>query len=260
MSVSNPSQSKQKPSLFQAILSIAFTLLVIGVLFVGVILVMSPAGQTLAQNLSWLFAADSVQLWWYVTRAAGIIAYLLLWFSMVLGLAVTSKYLDQLLDRMFTYDFHEFISLLSIGFVLLHIVVLSLDRYLPYTAAQMLIPFLSPYRPLWVGIGVIAFYVTLLVTITFYLKRRIGMRTFRVIHVLSLLGYLGATLHGLYAGTDAALPAMQLVYQGTGLTVLFLTVFWLVLVSLRKRTAQRPAPAPAGRRKGQAGMRSSLIK
>jgi predicted ferric reductase len=261
MSAANPSQSKQIPSLLRSIISVVFTLLVIGVLFLGVILVMSPAGQTLAQNLNWLFAANTVQLWWYVTRAAGIIAYLLLWFSMVLGLAVTSKYLDQLLDRMFTYDFHQFISQLSIAFVLLHIVVLSLDRYLPYTAAQILIPFLSPYRPVWVGIGVIAFYVTLLVTITFYLRSRIGMRAFRAIHVFSLLGYLGATLHGLYAGTDAVLPAMQLVYQGTSLTVLFLTVFWLVLAALRKRTAQRQtAPISVGRQKSQAGMRSSMIK
>jgi hypothetical protein len=75
-----------------------------------------------------------------------------------------------------------------------------------------------------------------------------------------ILGYLGATLHGLYAGTDAVLPTMQLVYQGTGLTVLFLTVFWLVLVALRKRTAQRPAPDPGKRRNSQAGMRSSLVK
>ncbi|MGD0612982.1 MAG: hypothetical protein ABSB41_15905 [Anaerolineales bacterium] len=260
MSEANSSQSKLKPSLLVSIFSVVCTLLVIGVLFLGVIVIMSPAGQTLAQNLNWLFAANSIQLWWYVTRAAGIIAYLLLWFSMVLGLAVTSKYLDQLLDRMFTYDFHQFISLLSIGFIVLHIVVLSLDRYLPYSVAQILIPFLSPYRPIWVGIGVIAFYLTLLVTITFYLKRRIGMRAFRAIHVLSLLGYLGATLHGLYAGTDAVLPAMQLVYKGTGLTVLFLTVFWLIMVALRKRTAPRPSPATVVRKKGQAGMRSSIIK
>ena len=77
---------------------------------------MTPAGQSLGSYLRFLFALDSVQIWWYVTRASGIIAYLLLWFSTILGLAVTSKYLDGMLDRLFTYDFHEFISLLSVGF------------------------------------------------------------------------------------------------------------------------------------------------
>jgi len=256
MSVSSPSQSKPNPSLLWSILSVLTTLVVIGVLFLVVILAMSPAGQTLVQGMNWLFAGSSIQLWWYVTRAAGIVAYLLLWFSMILGLAVTSKYLDGLLDRMFTYDFHQFISLLSLVFVGLHILVLSLDRYLPYSALQILVPFLSPYRPAWVGIGVLSFYAILLVTITFYLRKRIGMQAFRAIHVLSLLGYLGATLHGIYAGTDSVLPAMKLVYEGTGLTVLFFTVFWLVLAAMRKRVPPRKVLVQAPRSKSQAGMRS----
>jgi predicted ferric reductase len=195
--------------------------------------------------LNGLFSLDSVQLWWYVTRSAGIIAYLLLWFSTAWGLAVPSKLLDPLLDRTFTFDFHQFISLLSIGFMVLHILVLTLDRYLPYSAWQILIPFLSPYRPLWVGIGVIAFYLILLVTVTFYLRSRIGMRAFRAIHILSLAGYLGATLHGLYAGTDSVLPVMQLLYQGTGLVIIFLTVYWLFLKLTQKREARRPEVKPS---------------
>jgi predicted ferric reductase len=195
--------------------------------------------------LNGLFSLDSVQLWWYITRSAGIIAYLLLWFSTAWGLAVPSKLLDPLLDRTFTFDFHQFISLLSIGFMVLHILVLTLDRYLPYSAWQILIPFLSPYRPLWVGIGVIAFYLILLVTVTFYLRSRIGMRAFRAIHILSLAGYLGATLHGLYAGTDSVLPVMQLLYQGTGLVIIFLTVYWLFLKLTQKREARRPEVKPS---------------
>jgi hypothetical protein len=102
--------------------------------------------------------------------------------------------------------------LLSIVFILLHVGVLAVDRYLPYSAWQILVPFLSPYRPFWVGIGVLAFYITLLVTVTFYLRNRIGMRLFRLIHVLSLVGYLGVTLHGLYAGTDRPTAAILPIY------------------------------------------------
>jgi predicted ferric reductase len=103
---------------------------------------------------------------------------------------------------------------------------------------QILIPFLSPYRPFWVGLGVIAFYITLLVTVTFYLRSKIGMKTFRSLHVLSLLGYLGVTFHGLFAGTDAPLIAMQLMYKGTVLVVVFLTVYWLVQKYLLNREAK----------------------
>jgi len=235
----------EPPSSWRTIISVFATLVVLVLILLGALFSLTPSGQATGKWFSWMFALDSIQLWWYVTRASGIVAYLLLWFSMVLGLGVTSKFFDQLLDRLFTYDFHQFISLLSIAFVVLHVAVLLLDRYLPYSIWQILVPFVSPYRPLWVGVGVIGFYLTLLVTVTFYLRKRIGMRLFRLIHVLSLVGYLGATLHGVYAGTDSPLPTMQLLYKGTGLVVIFLTVFWLVLMALRKLEARREALAAA---------------
>ena len=64
------------------------------------------------------------------------------------------------------------------------------------------------------------------------------MRTFRVIHVLSLLGYLGATLHGLYAGTDAPLLAMQIMYKGTLLVVIFLFAYWIIAGIQQKLSAR----------------------
>jgi predicted ferric reductase len=241
MSTQQPINKERTFSAWQVAASILATFFVIGLILIAAVVAMTPAGQTVGSYLRWLFAADSVQIWWYVTRASGIIAYLLLWFSTILGLAVTSKYLDGMLDRLFTYDFHEFISLLAVAFTLVHIIVLTFDRYLPYSVAQILVPFISPYRPFWVGVGVIAFYMILLVTITFYLRNRIGTRAFRTIHLVSLLGYIGVTLHGYYAGTDTALPAMQILYKVSGLGVLFLTVYWLVLLGLRKMEKRRKA-------------------
>ena len=121
----------------------------------------------------------------------------------------------------------------------MHVIVLMADKYLPYTIWQVLIPFLSPYRPFWVGIGVIALYLSLLVTITFYLKAKIGMAAFRKIHYLSLVAYLGATLHGLYAGTDSVLPIANLLYKGTFLITLFLVIYWVILLYFRKQEEQK---------------------
>jgi predicted ferric reductase len=226
---------------WQVAVSILVTLFIVGLVLLTAVAAMTPTGQSLGNYIRWLFAADSVQIWWYVTRASGIIAYLLLWFSTVLGLAVTSKYLDGMLDRLFTYDFHEFISLLSVAFTLVHVLVLTVDRYLPYSLAQILVPFISPYRPFWVGVGVIAFYIVALVTITFYLRNKIGAKSFRVIHYLSLLGYLGVTLHGYYAGTDTALPSMQILYKVSGLVVLFFTIYWVVLLTMRGMEKRKAA-------------------
>jgi predicted ferric reductase len=167
-----------------------------------------------------------------VTRAAGLTGYFLLWLSMVWGLAIPSKIMQSVLDGAYTYDFHEYISLLGLGFVFIHVVVLMFDKYLPFNLIQILVPFTDTYRPFWVGLGIISFYSMLLVTVTFYLRQIIGSRTFRAIHLISLLGYVGATLHGLFAGTDSALPVTMVLYAGTFLIILFLTVYWLAMRTL----------------------------
>jgi methionine sulfoxide reductase heme-binding subunit len=191
--------------------------------------------MSLINTLSNLFAIDSLQFWWYLTRAAGLMGYFLIWLSTAWGLVVSSKILDPILERAYAYDFHEYLSWLGLAFIGIHVAVLMADKYLPYSIWQVMIPFLSPYRPFWVGIGVITFYLSILVTAAFYLKKKIGAETFRKIHYLSLVAYLGGTLHGLFAGTDSVLPIANLLYKGTFLITLFLVMYWIVLLYFKKR-------------------------
>jgi predicted ferric reductase len=224
------------------------------VIFVGAVLGLALAGlgvllaimgyspiALVRQALDGLFALSSTQTMWYVTRAAGIISYLLVWLSTVWGLAVSNKILDPVLHRMFTYDFHQFLSLLAIGFIFLHVGVLLADKYLPFSVAQLVVPFTAPYRPVWVGIGQIGLYLTLLVSITFYIRKWIGQKTFRMIHLLSYLAFLGAALHGLFSGTDSPLPTVQAMYLVTTLSVVFLTAYRIIMSAQakRQRAAQR---------------------
>lgn len=192
----------------------------------------SPVLRWVAQWSDRLLAISSVQALWYMTRAAGIVAYLLLWLSTAWGLAVSSKIFDPVLQRFFTYDMHQFLSLLAIGFSVLHVAVLLADRYLPFSLAQVLVPFIAPYRPLWVGFGVIGLYLVLLVSATFYIRQRIGYAAFHVIHYTSLLAYAGITVHGLMAGTDSPLWTTLLMYAGTALVVVFLLAYRLVMALL----------------------------
>ncbi len=227
------------------VLRVGLILLVVGAIFVASLAVLwfsqTPAGTAVGSSISVLFATDSVQSWWYVTRASGLTAYFLLWLSMVWGMAISTKFFHPTVDGSYSYDFHEFLSLLGLGFVVLHVSVLLLDKYLPFSLIQILVPFIDSYRPLWVGMGIMGFYIFLLVTVTFYIRQSIGTRAFRSIHFVSLLGYLGTTLHGLYAGTDSALPVTRLLYILTGLVVVFLTVYWVVLGLMTKREKSRAA-------------------
>ncbi|HNA90314.1 MAG TPA: ferric reductase-like transmembrane domain-containing protein [Anaerolineales bacterium] len=210
------------------------------VLAVGLLALQTQAATSAMQTITNFFALDSVHIWWYITRAAGLMGYLLFWLSTVWGFAVSSKIFDSFLERMFTYDFHEHLSLLSLGFVVLHILVLLVEKVEPLSLAEILVPFVSAYRPFWTGIGIIAFYLTILVTVTFYIRKWISMKTFRVIHYLSVAAYVGALFHSIYDGTDTVLTWVQWMYGGTTLVTVFFLVYWLALLWLRK-SEQMPA-------------------
>src|SRR5690349_18691635 len=212
-------------------------LLMFGILIVGFgLLAVQPASNvSLLQLIRGSLGLDSVHIWWYISRASGLMAYLLVWFSTLWGFAISSKIFDSFLKREFTYDFHEHLSLLSLGFVVLHVVVLLMDRVEPMKLVEVLIPFVSSYRPFWTGMGILAFYLSILVTVTFYIRSLISMKTFRTIHYLSIAAYMGALLHGLYSGTDSPLNWTQTMYWGTFLSTVFFGVYWLVFIRLRKR-------------------------
>ena len=218
----------------------AGALLVVVGLLVGSAYLHSPAGSQAATFLNWLFAANTVQTMWYITRASGLVAYVLLWLSMVWGLGVASKIFDVLLHGTFTYDFHQYISLLAIGFTLLHMGVLLFDGYMPYSIFQILVPFISAYRPFWIGIGVIGFYLMALVTVTFYMRTKIGMKAFRTIHVFSLVAYFAITLHSFMSGSDSSLPSVMVLYVVTFLITMFLIIYWLIMLA-QKNVAKRAA-------------------
>jgi sulfoxide reductase heme-binding subunit YedZ len=226
----------KKPQQLITIL-IVTALLVIGmlVLSLGLLSVQPATGLSPMQLVQSFLGLDSAHIWWYISRASGLMAYLLVWLSTLWGFAISSKVFDSFLKREFTYDFHEHLSLLAIGFMLLHAIVLTLDHAEPMSLMEILVPFASNYRPFWTGIGIIAFYLSILVTVTFYIRRRISMKAFRTIHYLSIVAFVGALFHGLYAGSDSALNWTQLMYWGTFLSTVFFAVYWLVFVRLQSR-------------------------
>jgi predicted ferric reductase len=232
-------QRRTFPALVTWILAGAL-IAVIGIISLFGVLVLKqlPIGQAFSNQLGWVFSNNSERATWFITRSSAWVAYILLWFSTVWGLALPTKLFDRFLSPSFTFDFHEYLSLLALGFVILHVGVLLFDSYLPFSLTQILFPFLSTYRPFWVGIGTLSLYLTLLVTVTFYLRQKIGQKKFRSIHTLSLVAFFGAALHGFFSGTDSSLGAAQLVYFSTLMPVIFLSAYWLIRAAQIKSEKQ----------------------
>jgi sulfoxide reductase heme-binding subunit YedZ len=139
---------------------------------------------------------------WLLARASGLTAYALLTTSVLAGLTVKSKPLGRRVKAAAATDLHRFVSVLALGAVAVHGLALTLDATVRLSPAALLVPGLSPYRPLATGIGVLAAELMLLIYVSFSLRRRIGVRTWRRLHYLTFAVFGAATVHGLAAGTD----------------------------------------------------------
>lgn len=163
---------------------------------------------------------------WYLSRASGFAAFLLLWWSMALGLAITNRMAKAWPGGPSVGDLHEHASLLGLAFTALHALVLLRDQYIGYTLAQVLVPFgSSSYEPLWVGVGQIGIYLMALVTISSYIRRWIGPRSWRLLHYLSYLAFVLALGHGIFSGSDTRTGWATAIYAASGLSLLVLTIY-----------------------------------
>ncbi len=164
--------------------------------------------------------------YWELARASGIVAYLLLWLSVVFGLLVSSKMARGWIGGLAAVDLHQFTSLLALAFALFHALILLGDQYIHYTLLQIIIPFASVnYHPVWVGLGQLAFYLAIPLTFSFYFRKWIGYGMWRALHFASFIAFAFITLHGLLAGTDTTHWAILPLYATTGATVFFLTFY-----------------------------------
>ena len=166
---------------------------------------------------------------WYFTRSAGTVAYLLLAGSTIWGLLLSTKIIKEAVPAALALAMHNILSWLALLLTGLHALALLWDGYYSYTLADLTIPFVGPYRPGWVGLGIISFYLMFITSISFNFRKRLGQKRWRQLHYATFAVYLLATIHGAMAGTDSGNSGMQLLYWGSGLIVFFLINYRLLL-------------------------------
>jgi methionine sulfoxide reductase heme-binding subunit len=162
---------------------------------------------------------------WYVVRATGIIAYLLVTLTVAGGLLVSNRSLPAGQPRVDVYEVHRFISLLAISAAGFHALTLLLESYIGFSPSQIVIPFTSSYRPVAVALGIMALYGAIAVYASFYLKRWIGQSGWRKLHYTSFAIFALASYHGILSGADTRQVWMLAIYLGAIAAVLGLTIF-----------------------------------
>jgi predicted ferric reductase len=197
--------------------------------------------------------------WWYLARGGGLVAYALLGASTVWGLAASTRLLGRWPAPGWTLDLHRFIGGLAVAFTGIHLAGLMADSYVQFRMLDLLIPFVTRWRPAAVAWGVIGLYLLLAVELTSLARRRLPYRLWRRVHLASFPLLVAGTAHLLTAGTDRATRPVVAMVGTTLAATTFLTLFRLLLAPKGRRRRARsivPRLAPVGYRNLDVMLRS----
>ena len=181
------------------------------------------------------------QAYWFMARAGGIVAYLLLWLATIWGIVMSSKAAKGHMSPLTIFGLHETLPLLATLFAAFHALILLGDSFINFNVIHILIPFTSPYKPVWTGLGTIALLFSAALIVSFYVRKQIGQRAWRLLHFTAYLAFVLALVHGLMAGSDSGSPVIKLMYLFSGATVLFFTYYRLL--TIRPKTAGKSQKA-----------------
>src|ERR1700758_3128137 len=182
---------------------------------------------------------------WYAARAAGIAAYLLLSFVVLLGLTMAGRKSLPRWPKFAIEDVHRFAGLLVGTFVIIHVATIAIDSWLPFSIGSIIVPLVSKYRPIWVALGIVAAELLLALAATNHYRDRLEYRFWRRAHYLNFVVWSAATLHGIGSGTDRSALWLLAIYALATATVVAAIAWRLTRVRLA-RSWSVPISAAAG--------------
>ena len=178
---------------------------------------------------------------WYASRATGVVALLLLTGVLVLGIIVSSQGRLPGLPRFGATSLHRSVSLLAVVFVAVHVATAIADPFVSIGIAAAVVPFVSHYEPLWLGLGAVSIDVMLALVVTSLLRARIGRRVWRAVHWLAYVSWPVAVAHSVGSSTDLQHGWLLYLTIACGAAVA-IAIAWRVTQALR---ATPPAARPA---------------
>ena len=175
-----------------------------------------------------ILATSGPSAYWYATRGTGVVALLLLTAGVLLGVLTSTRWTAPRWPRFVVSGLHRNLTLLALAFVVVHVVTTVLDGYAPIGLRDAVIPFASRYRPVWLGLGAVAFDLLLALILTSLFRARLGLRTWKLVHWLAYASWPVALVHAFGTGSDARAGWFGVVALGSAAAVV-LAVLWRVI-------------------------------
>jgi len=191
---------------------------------------------------------------------AGVFALIGLCASVSLGLIATDRMILQPGHRIFVQSAHRAASFGAVAFLIIHIVTEILAQRVHVLDA--FVPFLSPFRTFYIGLGTIASDLVLLLVITGILRKRFTAHgaawRWRAIHYTAYVAFVFGVWHGLLAGR----PGKPYVDWSYGFVVALVALGLAVRIlanSLRPKESLSAPPVPESANSGSAPMRAAAM-
>lgn len=180
--------------------------------------------------------ADRVQTsWpWYLTRASGVVAAVTMVILMLSGIGLLTGHTFKFLEPITAWASHRALGIAFAVSVLLHVIPLLFDHFVPFSILGILVPFASDFKPtelfginvgsLWIAIGVLSLYMVIAITLTSLLWIEKKPKLWKWTHLLSYLAMIFVFFHGLYLGTDFSSGLLRWVWIASGFALLLATL------------------------------------
>lgn len=191
-----------------------------------------------------MVAVDS-RVWWYASRASGIVLWLLVAFAVLWGFAVSSRLVRKRGIPAWMLDLHKHLGTLTVVFTAMHLVALWGDSFVQFGWRELLIPMASGWKPGAVAWGVIALYLLAAVQLTSWCKRWLPRKLWHTVHMLSVPLFVTGSVHGILAGADWPNRLVQWGFVLVSLNVVWLATFRVLVPTKDPATTDRLAAARA---------------
>ncbi len=162
--------------------------------------------------------------WWYLARAAGLMAWILLTLTLLWGTLVSGRLVANPRLKRWLHDVHPFLAGLGLGALALHIVAAIADTQSKLSLTDVALPFQAGWNPSAIAYGALGLWLLVMVEVTALLRDRLPRGLWRKIYLLSYGACWATALHAAFAGTDLAQPwiawtGLGLVAAATGVSV-----------------------------------------
>lgn len=139
---------------------------------------------------------------WFFARGAGFVSLLILTVSVCLGILLSMRARSRSWPLFLSDSLHGYTALVFFVFVALHLVTVLIDPFTKFGPIDVLVPFATAYRRIWMGLGILSLELALALGLSIYIRPWVGYRAWRLMHHGTYVILPMALVHGMATGTD----------------------------------------------------------